>query len=68
MVDPDKNNRTNQLTSIDQWIELDRDTIEGLLCLRTCLAMQAHQQCQQAELEQLTKEIANRRTGEVVLM
>jgi hypothetical protein len=63
MVDPDKQKHTNQLNSIDRLMALDRDVIEGLLCLRTCLAMQAHQQRQQAELEKLT----NRQTSEVLL-
>jgi hypothetical protein len=63
MVDPDKQKQRNQLTSIDRLMALDRDVIEDLVCLRTCLAMQSHQQSQQAELEKLT----NRQTSEALL-
>ena len=62
-ADPDKDKQLNLLISSD----LDREAIEGLLCLRTCLAMQEFQQ-QRSQIEgaQPATEVVNRNANVVL--
>jgi hypothetical protein len=62
-ADPDKDQQLNLLISSD----LDRDVIEGFLCLRTCLAMQDFQrQRSQIEGAQPATEVVNCNTNVVL--